>query len=208
MIQLSEQSYINIAEGLLKKSKDPIDLYELFDQVIDLKNESIPAEKISDILLAFYADITSSAKFVYTGSNTWDLKSKQRIELWEKDGSFYNEYAEVSDPAMDQRIALQLKKEAQHEAMLESRKAEAEAKALLDKQKAVAAPEGIDQELDQILTQEETLEEITFEETPVEIIEEAPKTDAVEEDELDEDYFDEEKYNEYMDKYEDKYDEE
>ena len=207
MIQLSEQSYINIAEGLLKKAKEPMDLYDLFDQVIDMRKIEIPADKMNDILLAFYADITSSARFVYMGSNTWDLKSKQRIELWEKDGSYYNEYAEVSDDLMDQRIALQVQKEAQHEAMLEARKAAEEEKALLSEQEAIKEPEVIDQDLSEILTQEETLEEITFEDVEADVLEDVSET-VIEDDDLEEDYFDEEEYNEYMDEYEDKYDDE
>jgi len=202
MISLKEQSYINIAENILKDRKEPMDLYDLFDHVIKMKNgDAVVEEEIIELLTAFYADITSSAKFVYTGSNTWDLKSNQKIELWEKDGSYYNEYSEVFDDAMDARIEAQEEKARQHALMLEERKAREEE---LAKQEAMEPEEAImdEKELEIILSQDE--EVIEEEELFSEEVGKEEKIDSEEED-FDDD-FDEEKYNEIMDQYEDKYD--
>jgi len=201
MISLKEQSYINIAETILKQRKEPIDLYELFDQVIEMKNEAnFNEDDITEVLTSFYADLTSSAKFVYTGSNTWDLKANQKIELWEKDGSYYNEYTEVTDDVMDARIEAQEEKARQHAQMLEERKIREEE---LAKQEAMQPEEAVldEKELQSILSQDEELIDDESEELKPEDLEE----EKVVLDEFDDD-FDEEKYNEYMDQYEDKYD--
>ena len=201
MIELKEQSFINIAEGILNDSKEPIDLYDLFDQVYEIKNDT--TLDVQDALTAFYADITSSARFVYTGGNTWDLKKNQKIELWEKDGSYYSEYTEVEDPDMDARLLAQEQAEAKHQAMLDKRKEaalKAEAEALVPDDEVLEDPE--------LETIEELEETVLPEETKVDTLEEdEEKTvdgeEAVEED----DDFDEEEYNKYMDQYEDKYNE-
>ncbi|MGS0972694.1 MAG: DNA-directed RNA polymerase subunit delta [Candidatus Izemoplasmataceae bacterium] len=90
-----EWALVDTAEVILKKSKEPINIYDLFDIVAGEKGLS--AEEKDVYLTHFYSDITISGRFVYTGDNTWDLKAKQKIELWEKDGSFYNEYTDVED---------------------------------------------------------------------------------------------------------------
>lgn len=201
MISLKEQSYINIAETILKQRKEPIDLYELFDQVIEMKNNTdFNEDDITEVLTSFYADLTSSAKFVYTGSNTWDLKANQKIELWEKDGSYYNEYTEVTDDVMDARIEAQEEKARQHAQMLEERKIREEE---LAKQEAMQPEEAVldEKELQSILSQDEEVIDDESEALKPEDLEE----EKVVLDEFDDD-FDEEKYNEYMDQYEDKYD--
>jgi len=90
-----EWALVDTAEVILKKSKEPIDFYELFDVVA--KEKGLSEEEKDVYLTHFYSDITISGRFVYTGDNTWDLKAKQKIELWEKDGSFYNEYTDIED---------------------------------------------------------------------------------------------------------------
>lgn len=90
-----EWALVDTAEVILKKSKEPINFYELFDVVA--KEKGLSEEEKEVYVTHFYSDITISGRFVYTGDNTWDLKAKQKIELWEKDGSFYNEYTDVED---------------------------------------------------------------------------------------------------------------
>jgi DNA-directed RNA polymerase subunit delta len=211
MVEIKEQSLINLAELILTEQKKPVDLYDLFDLVIDRRGDSL--DDMTDLLNAFYADITSSAKFIYMGKNTWDLKKHQKIELWEKDGSYYDEYTEVEDPELDERIAKQEALEKAHQDMLEQRKIDEE-KALEQKeaQEALAAEQPIESaEVETIDdTVLEALDEEFEEEAPVEAeetLETAEETETVEE-ETEEEYddFDEEKYNEYMDTYEDEYD--
>ena len=207
MVEVREQSLINLAESILKELKKPVDLYQLFDMVIEKRGDQL--EEISDLLNSFYADITSSAKFIYMGENTWDLKKHQKIELWEKDGSFYNEYSEVEDPELDERIAHQIALERAHQEMLEQRKVEAEEKALREEEK-----EALKETM--AVEKEETLEEDTIDFEDLAELDEAFEEDIKEEEtvtlekeeEVEEEYddFDEDQYNEYMDTYEDEYD--
>ncbi len=208
MISKQEQSFLDIAESILKSKKEPVDLYELFDMVVEKQGEG--SNDIVERLNAFYADITTSARFVYMGNNTWDLKRHQKIELWEKDGSFFNEYSEVEDDVMDQRIAEQKEKEAQHLAMLERReKAQAEQAEAKEAEEASISVTPTLAPDDVIEAAEEYVESVIEEkqDDKVEVEQETDKevetTDDVEEEYDD---FDEEEYNEYMDEFEDKYD--
>jgi len=205
---LQELSLVNIAEIILSEQKAPMDLYELFDTVLNRKDYE--PENPERTLNNFYAELTSSAKFVYTGANQWDLKGNQKIDLWDKDGSFYNEYKEVSDAAMDERIAKEKEAEQAHQAMLEDRRLKEEEKQRLMEEKANAEAqedtieEVVADPLDDIEDLSEDLDEvITKEEEEPEKLEHDIEEDVEEEFEED---FDEDKYLEYMDDYEDEYD--
>ena len=102
MQSIKEQSLIDSAERIVRKNKAPLDLYELYNLVCAEKG--LAENKKKAFIKQFYTDLITSAKFVYTGNNTWDLKEFQKIDLREKDGSYYKEYtviksADGSDPA-------------------------------------------------------------------------------------------------------------
>ncbi len=209
-----ELSLINIAENILKERKSPMDLYELFDESCQMK--AIDVENSEDLLLNFYTELTSSAKFVYTGENTWDLKGNQPIGLFEKDGSYYNEYKEVQDDDMDARILAQKEKEKAHQEMLEQRRQKAEEQAELEAQKAAALSEAakedsaeqqsdVEDPLEDIEDITET-EDIILEDEEPDILDESIEEGKDIEEDVEEDDFDEDKYLEYMDEYEDEYD--
>jgi DNA-directed RNA polymerase subunit delta len=90
-----KKSLIEVAVEILKDKRDPLNIYTLYD-MISLEVEMSEEEK-ANMLAQFYTDLTTSAKFVYMGNDTFDLKSNQKVELWDKDGSFYKEYTEVPD---------------------------------------------------------------------------------------------------------------
>jgi|GEM_PF-323610 len=221
MIDVNELSLISLAEIVLKEKKEPVDLYDLFDEVVNRKSLSI--DEPQSLLNDFYAELSSSAKFVYTGANTWDLKSNQPIELWEKDGSFYNEYKEVSDLALDQRIAAQKEKEQAHQEMLDRRRRDEEEIArvrALEEAEAIKEAEGepvseeedpledikdISEAIEEEIQPDDELGTIIEGQEKVKELDESTKT-IEEEDEPDEIEFDEDKYLKYMDDYEDEYD--
>jgi DNA-directed RNA polymerase subunit delta len=206
----NELSYIDVAEEILGSSSDPLDLYDLFDQVVASFPNLSKDENMDNIISNFYNDLTSSAKFVYLGSNHWDLKNKHGVEIWEKDGSYYNEYKEVYDEAIEGRLANAEVKEQQHQAMLDARREkELMIQAARESQDSPALninddeviPFDLSEELEDL---EENLEELYFDDDA-----------GLEEDEfyrfrktsIDEDSedFDEEEYNKIMDDYEDQY---
>ena len=203
MVDYNEQSLINIAEGILSERKQPMELYELFDLV--LQERDIDEELLPEVLNAFYADLTSSAKFVYTGQNTWDLKRHQKIELWEKDGSFFNEYAEVEDEDLDAIIAQKALLEQQHQERLDRMREAEEAKRLAELEEIESMTEVDDVSV--VEEPEEVIEEEIVAEEPVVQVDEKAE-EAAEPEEVEEEYddFDEDEYNEYMDTYEDEYD--
>jgi DNA-directed RNA polymerase subunit delta len=206
----NDLSYIDVAEEILASSSDPIDLYDLFDQVVASFPKLGKDINLNDLISDFYNDLTSSAKFVYLGSNHWDLKRKHGVELWEKDGSYYNEYKEVYDEAIETRLANVEIKEQQHQSMLEARREkelmiqaarESQDSPALEMVENVAIPVDLAEELDDL---EESLEKLYFEDE-VDIEEDEfyrfRKTTTDE----DSSEFDEEEYNQIMDDYEDQY---
>lgn len=205
----NDLSYIDVAEEILISSSDPIDLYDLFDQVVASFPKLGKDINLNDLISDFYNDLTSSAKFVYLGSNHWDLKRKHGVELWEKDGSYYNEYKEVYDEVIEARLANVEVKEQQHQSMLEARREkeimiqaarESQDSPALEIVENVAIPVDLAEELDDL---EESLEKLYFEDE-VDIEEDEfyrfRKTTTDESGE-----FDEEEYNKIMDDYEDQY---
>ena len=210
---IQEMSLINLAEQVLHEIKEPLDLYQLFDKVLEMSNHK-HQEEISEVLNAFYTDITSSAKFIYMGNNTWDLKRHQKNDLWDKDGSFYNEYAEVHDADLDARIAEAEAAEEAHLAKIEARRlaeeAKAEAKAAQAEAEAHEAIEAAEVEVTQDQADPVEATPLEVEDSVDEQGTEVEKEDIKDVEPLEEDDeyddFDEEEYNEYMDSYEDEYD--
>jgi len=185
-----EISFMDAAVSILQKEKKPFDLYDLFDRIAaDL---SVEEDQKVELVTNFYTDLTTSAKFVYVGDNKWNLKANEKIELWEKDGSFYKEYTVVELPDEYKTDLFPPVK----------------------KQKPVSKPVVV-AEVDEVVAQEvPVVEEVVVEkvvETVVEPVVAKPVAavaeDSDEYEEVFEEYdeFDEEKYNEYMDTYEDQY---
>lgn len=158
MTDIKHLSLIEAAEAILRQNKGPMTFLDLFKVLSESKG--FTEDQIADIISQFYADFIISAKFVYTGDDLWDLKSRQSIDLWDKDGAYYQEFPEYEE-----------------EVEFDDEEEEDEAELEPD----------FEAELDD-----------DFEE------------DFVDEDEealVEEDDFDDDKYNEYMDDYEDMYDE-
>lgn len=206
----NDLSYIDVAEELLAASSDPIDLYDLFDQVIASFPKPSKDTNLNDVISEFYNDLTSSAKFVYLGSNHWDLKRKHGVEIWEKDGSYYSEYKEVYDEVIEQRLANVEVKEQQHQAMLEARREkeqmilaarESQDSPALEMTENEVIPLDLSEELDDL---EESLEKLYFEDD-IDVEEDdfyRFRKVSGDEDSTD---FDEDEYNKIMDDYEDQY---
>lgn len=204
-----EMSYIDLAEHLLNDSQEPMELYELFDAVVKKSGSKISDEDFAELVTVFYADLTSSAKFVYIGQNRWDLKNNH-ADLWEKDGSYYNEYKEVFDAFLEARLKRAKELEEQHQAMLEARREkEAMIQAARESQDSPALE--ITEPEDVVISTADLAEELGNIEEDIEvfgmeeIIEEETTEATTATPEYEED-FDEEKYNEIMDAYEDQYD--
>lgn len=171
MTDLKQLSIMEAAEAILRANKEPMTFYELFAKLSEIKGLSETDR--AELIAQFYADFIISAKFVYMGDDLWDLKSRQSIDLWDKDGAYYREFPEDEEE-------LELEEEEEEE------------------------------EVEEELEEEEEEEVVVYEKDFEHELDEVDDEEEVEEDELlveDVEGFDDDKYNEYMDDYEDMYDE-
>lgn len=166
MTDIKQLSLMEAAERILSQNKNPMTFLELFKSLSDSK-EMTDEEKAA-VISQFYADFIVSAKFIYMGDDLWDLKVRQSIDMWDKDGAYYQEFPDTEG---------------------EEEEVEAE-----DEDEA---------------EEDEAEEELGEDEEEAEETEEKNEFELVEEDApVEEETFDDDKYNEYMDDYEDMYDEE
>ncbi|MEC9484626.1 MAG: DNA-directed RNA polymerase subunit delta [Candidatus Izemoplasma sp.] len=190
----SELSLVGAAIKVLKKEKTPLNVYDLYKKAVDLADAK--AQETDDTINNFYADLVTSAHFIYVGDNEWDLKENQKIELWDKDGSHYKEYTKVEVP---KETAEKPKKEAK-KSKPKSAEKEVVEEEVIDPKQVEPAETVIDEE-DKVVPEVDVVADENLDDEGV--------VEDYEEDVFEEDYdddFDEEKYNEYMDKYEDRYD--
>lgn len=173
---MAKQTYVNksmveIAEEILR-SEGKKNIYDLLETVATLKDIS---KEDTEKLTQLYIDMTLSAKFVFCGNDEWDLK-ENNLELWDKDGSYFNTADEVVEEEEDDTLTVD-----------DYYIPEEDDLELKDEEEDEEEEDGIlpDEEEDDLLLEEED--------------------DIIIEDEEDVD-FDDDDYNEIMDDYEDMYD--
>lgn len=181
MADWNQMSLMEAAEKTLSQNKAPMTFIELYSAICAEKE--ISEEMKNELISQVYADFILSAKFVYVGDDQWDLKSRQSIDLWDKDGAFYQEFQDFE----------------------EERETEEEDEDYFDEDFDE------DEEEDEVEDEEEEEDEDIyeddidyddFEDDEEEFIEDEEDLELEEETE-----FDDDKYNEYMDDYEKMYDE-
>ena len=178
------KSFVEIADELLREKKDPRTFMELFEEIAELKayDDDEKSRKISTL----YTDFITSGKFVYVGEDKWDLKEHQPVDLWDKDGAFYDEF-----PDYEEELEAEYDEEDEEEEDYD--------------EEASIDEEDEEEELDyDEFEEEETIGYDEFEEDEEDYLED--EADLLFDDDEEEDDFDTEKYNEYMDEYEDMYD--
>lgn len=179
MEDLKKLAMIDVAEEIVKLHGEPMNMDELLDKVSEIKEiDKDDFEKITQL----YMDITQSAKFVFCGDNTWDLKEKN-LELWDKDGFQFVQAEEYEDEDELDFEEFELEEELPQIAK--------------------------DEDDDDDETEEETDVEVIEAKEYIEVELPIKSTDDDDEDEpeIEYDTYDEEDYHEIMDDYEDMYDE-
>ena len=92
-------SMLEVAIELLNQKKTPQAIATLIQEVLELKGLDDP----NGVLAAqLYIDITTSSSFVYCGEEKWDLKIRQSLELFDKDGSYFNTGEEYEEEEEEQ----------------------------------------------------------------------------------------------------------
>ncbi len=187
MTDWNQLSILETAETLLKQNDKPMTFLELFQAIGELKGLS--DEEKSEIISQVYADFIVSAKFVYVGDDLWDLKGRQSIDLWDKDGAYYGETYEAAEDEEEES------EEEYDEEEDEDEESEEESE---EDEESEEEPYEKEPDFDEY---EEDIDYDGFEDEEEEFVED--EDDVTHEEEED---FDSDKYNEYMDDYEKMYD--
>lgn len=90
-------SMLEVAMELLNQKKTPQAITTLIQEVLEIKGLDDPNGMLATQL---YIDITTSSSFVFCGEGKWDLKTRQSLEMFDRDGSFFNtgeEYIEEEE---------------------------------------------------------------------------------------------------------------
>lgn len=87
MENIQQMSMLEVAVKLMndKKSKQPIS--KIIKETLEMKGID---DTDGSYAAQLYIDITTSSLFVYMGDEEWDLKSRQSLDEWDKDGSAFN----------------------------------------------------------------------------------------------------------------------
>lgn len=87
MENVSQMSLLEIAIYLMEQKKAPQSIRALIGEVLEIKGID---DADGTFATQLYIDITTSSKFVYMGNGEWDLKCRQSLDEYDKDGSAFN----------------------------------------------------------------------------------------------------------------------
>lgn len=97
-------SLLEVAIDYMNGKKTPQKVNKIIEDVLSIKG--LDADDF-DSMARLYSDITTSAKFVFCGDDCWDLKERQSLDLWDKDGSYFNEEEEeIIEEETDDNLTL------------------------------------------------------------------------------------------------------
>ena len=172
----NQQSLFEAALEIISKKEGPTNIYDLINETLASKNVE---DESGDLAAKLYLDITISSKFVFLGDDLWDLKSRQPLEKFEKDGSDFNSKDDYQKPERKR-----------------SDEDEDDDYDLSDDEDEDEVDRDEDEDYeDQNEDDEEYEDDLSFEDDE----------DEDDDDSYDDKDFDEEKYNKYMDEFEDEY---
>ncbi len=164
----SQMSMLEVACMLMEKKRTKQSIKKIIKEVLEIKGID---DEDGDIAAQLYVDITTSSRFVYMGNEEWDLKERQSLDEWDKDGSAFNE---AEDEEEEDEVT------ADDYILSEE-----------DEEDEIEEVEDDEIESQEIAEDDEEEDEIIY-------------TDSIDND----DYMDEDTYEDYMDDYEDLYDQE
>jgi DNA-directed RNA polymerase subunit delta len=94
MENISQMSLLEIAVALMEQKRGQQNIRSLIKEVFEIKGID---DEDGSITTQLYIDITTSSKFVYMGNDEWDLKSRQSLDQYDKDGSAFNTHVEEEE---------------------------------------------------------------------------------------------------------------
>lgn len=87
MENVSQMSLLEVAIYLMEQKKAQQNIRALIREVLEIKGLD---DADGQLATQLYIDITTSSKFVYMGDEEWDLKCRQSLDEYDKDGSAFN----------------------------------------------------------------------------------------------------------------------
>ena len=87
MENVSQMSLLEVAIYLMEQKKAQQNIRALIREVLEIKGVD---DADGTLATQLYIDITTSSKFVYMGNEEWDLKCRQSLDEYDKDGSAFN----------------------------------------------------------------------------------------------------------------------
>lgn len=174
----NELSLIELAVKVLEQRDTPININELIEEVLKLKNINDENKAYATKL---YVDITTSSKFVFLGDGMWDLKSRQPLEVFDRDGAaFIKPEDEYKEPEEEKEFTEDFDEDEESDYDLDDDEDE-------DDEDSDKDEDEDEDDEDDVIVEDEDYDE-----------------DELDEDKYDDD-FEEDKYNKYMDDYEEMY---
>ncbi|MGM9969700.1 MAG: DNA-directed RNA polymerase subunit delta [Anaeroplasma sp.] len=178
MENISQMSLLEVAVSLMEQKRTVQNIYSLIKEVLEIKGLT---DEDGSITTQLYVDITTSSKFVYMGNDEWNLKIRESLDWFDKDGSAFNskddEYIEDED---------------EDDESLDENDLDDEDDDNLDDEDE--DEDDLDDEDDDDLDDEDD-----------DNLDDSDDEDDDSDDKYDDEDFEEDKYNEYMDDYEDMY---
>jgi len=204
-------SIMELAYQILHEEEKAMTFIEIYSKICEIKeiSDEDKAENISQV----YADFITSAKFIYVGEDEWDIKGRRAIDLWDKDGAYYDEY-----PDYEEELSLyDEEKEPDEYTIDQFTEDEEDDENKYEDDFDEDDIEDDESDYDEFEEEEEDYiedeEDLMFDEEDEEFADEEEEEEESEEEEdtlepyEEEEDFDDEEYNEYMDDYEKMYDE-
>ena len=90
-------SMVDVAFELMSKKKKAMNFYKLWQEVSEVKGFS--EEEAEEKESLFYTNITLDGRFITTGENNWDLRSRHKFNK-----EFIKSYANMNDEEESEEV--------------------------------------------------------------------------------------------------------
>lgn len=94
MNDYSQMSMLEVAVEILKQNEGKMKMTDLLAATLKAKELE---DTNNELATRLYLDITTSALFVYMGDEEWDLKANRPIKEYDRDGSEFNSKEDLFD---------------------------------------------------------------------------------------------------------------
>ncbi len=101
-----EKSFLEIAVGIIKESKEPIAFKELFEKTLEKSGEVLSENDKRKHMSNLYTQLTFDGR-LFTVDNKWDLKERNKFEQYYRDVSELDDTDDESDDEEEKELLKQ-----------------------------------------------------------------------------------------------------